>query len=134
MQIDELKQKLIESGCSSLNYAIQSRESDAFCLMHDGVRWNIFYSERGVDSASIFSSPFESEACEFFLQHLCKQENWHLVGVFSSESEAKDFESEVVRLGATPLRNDLPESMFGTPQFRVFVAGRDIHAIETIKQ
>jgi len=134
MQISELRLKLVEEGCSPLNYAIESRGSDAFCLMHDGMRWNIFYSERGVDSDPIFSSQVESEACEFFLQHLCKQTHWHLVGVFPSELEAKAFEREVIRLGATPIRNDLPESMLGTPQFRVFVAGRDIHAVEPIKQ
>lgn len=133
MQINELRLKLIEEGCSPLNYALESRGSDAFCLMHDGSCWNIFYSERGVDSDPIYSSPSESEACEFFFQYMCKQTNWHLVGVFPSEWEAKEFEREVIRLGATPIRNDLPESILGTAQFRVFVAGRDIHAVEPIK-
>ena len=134
MEINELRLKLVEEGCSPFNYALESRGSDAFCLLHDGRCWNIFYSERGVDSDPIFSSESESEACEFFLQHMCKQSNWHLVGVFSWELEAKAFEREVIRLGAKPIRNDLPESIFGTPQFRVFVAGRDIHAVEPIKR
>ena len=117
-----------------MEYAIESRGSDAHCLMHDGVRWKVFYSERGVDSPPVFSSESESQACEFFLQHLCKQANWHLVGVFDSDLEANAFENEVVGLGATPIRNDLPESILGTPQFRVFVAGRDIHAVESIRR
>jgi hypothetical protein len=133
MQINELRLKLIEEGCSPLNYALESRGSDAFCLMHDGRCWNIFYSERGVASDPIYSSQSESEACEFFLQHMCKQTNWHLLGVFPTEWAAKEFEKEVIRLGATPIRNDLPESILGTPQFRIFVAGRDIHAVEPIK-
>ena len=134
MRIHELKQKLVEEGCSPMNYAIESRVSDAYCLTHDGIRWNVFYSERGIDSDPIFSSESESYACEFFLHHMCQQANWHLVGVFASELEAKAFEKEVSRMGATPIRNDLPESMLGTPQFRVFVAGRDIHSVEAIKR
>jgi hypothetical protein len=134
MDLDELRQKLEEEGYSPWNYALESRGSDAYCLMHDGCRWNVFYSERGIDSDPIFVSKSESEACEFFLQHLCKQANWHLIAAFPSELEAKAFEREVTRLGATPIRNDLPESILGLPQFRVFVAGRDIHAVGHLRR
>ena len=134
MQIEQLKRRLEEEGCSPMNYAIESRSSDAYCLMNDGKRWQVFYSERGCDSEPIFSSPSESDACAFFLEHMRKQSNWHLIGVFDSELEAKAFELEVSRLGAKPIRNDLPESMLGTPKFRVFVAGRDIHIVKDIKR
>jgi len=102
--------------------------------MHDGREWRVFYSERGWDADPIFTSESESDACEFFLDHMRKQPNWHLVGVFPSELEASTFGREVERLGARPIRNDLPESMVGAPQFRVFVAGRDIHLVDTIKR
>jgi len=134
MLIPELRKKLEEEGCAPMNYAIESRGSDAFCLMNDGRKWRVFYSERGWDADPIFTSESEAEACTFFLDHMRKQPNWHLVGVFPSELEAKSFEREVTRLGATPIRNDLPESLMGTPQFRVFVAGRDIHLVRSIKR
>lgn len=134
MKIAQLRQRLEEEGCSPFNYAIESSGSDVWRLVHDGQHWRVLYSERGYDSDPIFTSQSESEACEFFLDHILKQPNWHLVGVFPSELEAKGFEREVTRLGATPIRNDLPESMMGTPQFRVFVAGRDIHLAKPIKR
>ena len=129
MRLSDLKRMLDEEGCAPLNYAIESRGSDAYCLVHDGRQWRVFYSERGSDDDPIFTTASESEACEFFLDHMRKQPNWHLVGVFASELEAEAFEREVVSLSATPIRNDLPESLLGTPQFRVFVAGRDIHRV-----
>ncbi|MFO1438519.1 MAG: hypothetical protein U1F81_09355 [Verrucomicrobiaceae bacterium] len=134
MQIEELKRRLEAEGCSPMNYAIESRSSDAYCLMHDGHKWEVFYSERGLDSDPIFSSPSEADACSFFLSHMLKQEHWHLVGVFDSELEAKAYEREVIRLGATPIRNDLPETILGTAKFRVFVAGRDIHLVRNINR
>lgn len=134
MRISELQKKLEEAGCSQMTYSIESGGSDVYCLRNDGRRWNVFYTERGCDSEPIFTSDSESDACEFFFDYICKQPNWHLIGVFPSELEAKAFENEVARLGATPIRNDLPESMMGTPQFRVFVAGRDIHLVRDIKR
>ena len=134
MRISELQEKLDKEGCAASNYAIESRGSDVFCLMSDGRHWRVFYSERGCDADPIFTTESESEACEFFLDHMRKQPNWHLIGVFPSELEARAFEKEVERRGAAPIRNDLPESIMGTPQFRVFVAGRDIHLVRDIKQ
>lgn len=134
MRVADLQKKLEEEGCAPLNYAIESRGSDAYCLMNDGGQWRVFYSERGLDEDPIFTTASESEACEFFLDQMRKQTNWHLVGVFPSELEAELFEKEVERRGATPIRNDLPESIMGIPQFRVFVAGRDIHQVRDIKQ
>ena len=133
MQIAELKKKLADAGCSPAHYEIGTGGSDVYCLNNDGTKWNIFYTERGTDSEPIFSSESESEACEFFLQHMCKQPNWHLVGVFQTEAEAEAEERKVKRLGAVPIRNDLPESIMGTPQFRIFVAGRDIHYVNPRK-
>jgi hypothetical protein len=134
MRISELQKKLEDEGCSPLSYAIESRGSDVYCLMHDGRQWRVFYTERGCDDDPFFTTESESEACEFFFDYICKQPNWHLVGVFPSELEAKGFENEVARHGATPIRNDFPESMMGIPQFRVFVAGRDIHLVRDIKR
>ena len=134
MQIPELRRKLEEEGCAPMNYAIESRGSDAYCLMNDGRQWRVFYSERGWDADPIFTSDSEADACEFFLDHMRKQPNWHLVAVRPSEMEAKAFEKEIERHGATPIRNDLAESIMGTPQFRVFVAGRDIHLVSHLKR
>ena len=134
MRISELQNKLDEEGCSPASYAIESRGSDTYCLINDGRQWQVFYSERGYDADPIFTTASESEACDFFLDHILKQPNWHLIRVFSSELEAKAFEKEIERCGAVPIRNDMPESIMGTPQFRVFVAGRDIHLVSDLKQ
>ena len=100
MRVSELQKKLDEEGCAPSNYAIESRGSDAYCLMNDGKQWRVFYSERGCDADPIFTTASESEACGFFLDHMRKQPNWHLIGVCPSELEAKAFEREVERLGA----------------------------------
>ena len=127
MNLRQLRKRLEEEGCSPLNYAVGSRASDAFCLIRESGIWKVCYSERGRDSDPIFTSASESEACGFFLDHMCRQPNQHLVGTFGSDEEAKTFEAEVARAGARPFRNDVPAAIHGTPRFRVFVAGKDIH-------
>ncbi|MEK0449745.1 MAG: hypothetical protein RL088_2013 [Verrucomicrobiota bacterium] len=134
MTIAELRQKLEEEGCSPSNYAIESRGSDAYCLMHDGKVWSIFYSERGCDSDPIFTTESQPEACTYFLELMRTQRHWHLVGVFATDAEAREFEQRVVECGAKPVRNDIPARILGVPQYRVFVLGRDIHLVKSIKQ
>jgi hypothetical protein len=134
MTIAELRQKLEEEGCSPSNYAIESRGSDAYCLMHDGKVWSIFYSERGCDSDPIFTTESQPEAFTYFLEFTRTQRHWHLIGVFPTDPEAKEFEHEVVKCGATPVRNDLPAYLLGVPQYRVFVLGRDIHLVKAIRR
>jgi len=134
MTTAELLQILEEEGCSPTNYAIESRGSDAYCLMHDGTHWRIFYSERGCDSDPIFTTESQPEACAHFLELMRTQRHWHLVGAFPTDAEAREFENQVVRCGAKPVRNDLPAYLLGVPQYRVFVLGRDIHLVNSIKQ
>jgi hypothetical protein len=132
MHTEELRKKLVEEGCSLSNFAIGARESDAHCLVKDGGEWKVVYSERGLDRETLFTSASEEEACAFFLGLMRKQRHWHLVGSFPTEREAVWFEREVARLGAIPIRNDVPASVAGTTRYRVFVAGYDIHLVMPI--
>lgn len=130
MNTEELKKQLLAEGCNENNFAILSRGSDTFCLDKRGTRWEVFYSERGDDSEPIFSSESEEDACEFFFNHIMKQQHWHIVGFFKSETEARELESKLVSIGVKPIRNDIPAYKTAhDPRYRVFVVGKDIFKV-----
>jgi hypothetical protein len=79
MKASEVKARLIAEGCNESNFAVLSRPNEGFCLDRSGSQWIVFYSERGRDSAPIFSSDSEMEATEFFFHHVLKQQHWHIV-------------------------------------------------------
>ncbi len=132
MNVADVRSYLLAQGCSEAVFAVGSRgaASDAFCLVHDGRRWIVFYTERGEDSPPIFSSESESDACDFFVRHVLAMEHWHLVGSFISESDAVSVSAQVELRGAKPIRNDIPHySRMNDPRYRVFVKGRDIFPV-----
>jgi len=130
MNIAELEDRLFDEGCSG--YALQSRGSsyDAFCLTRNEGQWSVFYTERGIDSPPIYSTESESDACEFFLKHMQKQANWHMVGFFTNEQNAIKLEAQLQDLNIEPIRNDIPAfTQANDPRYRVFVAGKQIHSV-----
>jgi hypothetical protein len=130
MKASELRKKLIAAGCNESNFSVLSRSNDAFCLDKKGNEWVVFYSERGCDSEPIFSSKSENEACEFFFNHITRQQHWHIVGFFKNEREAKELESKLVAIGVQPIRNDIPAyKTANDPRYRVFVVGKDIFKV-----
>jgi hypothetical protein len=132
MKAVEVRSYLLAQGCSEALFAVGSRgaASDAFCLVHDGRHWTVFYTERGEDSPPIYSSDSESDACAFFVRHILSLEHWHLVGSFVRESEAIAVASKVESLGAKPIRNDIPHySRMNDPRYRVFVKSKDIFPV-----
>jgi hypothetical protein len=130
MKVSELRKRLVAEGCNESNFAVLSRGNDAFCLDKKGDEWVVFYSERGCDSDPIFSSKSENEACEFFFNHVIKQQHWHIVGFFKTENEAKELESQLAAIGVQPIRNDIPSyKTANDPRYRVFVVGKDIFKV-----
>lgn len=127
MNIKELEKRLEEEGCSKMNYAIEGKGSDVYCLQNHHDTWRIFYTERGVDEAPIFESKSESEACEYFFTFMTtKIRHSHLVGFFISKQEAEALTKKLEENGIPSYRNDIPYNGWKDPRFRIFVVGKDI--------
>ncbi len=130
MNIAELELRLHEEGCSGFSLLGSSTGYDAYCLDFADGEWKVFYTERGSDSPPIFSSLSESNACEYFLEHMKKEQNWHCVGFFEDEAKATTLESQLRALAVDPIRNDIPSyNRVNDPRYRVFVAGKQIHTV-----
>jgi hypothetical protein len=130
MDTTELKRRLEAEGCNPLRYAVGARgaASDAFCLTHDGRRWNVFYTERGEDSPPIYSSDDEAEACEFFFGHVMAERHDHMVGFFIDEADARALRERLRRVGVASWQDRIPFGGMHDPRFRVFVTGKAIFA------
>ena len=129
MKAKDLYEKLIQEGCNAKNFCIGSaaRANDAFCLTKIKKSWVVFYTERGINSAPIFSSDNESEAVEFFYDFVRKQQHWHLIGSFTKEKNALKLEKKLKEMNVQPIRNDIPSfKLHGDKRFRVFVSGKDV--------
>jgi hypothetical protein len=127
MNAAELKQRLLEEGCSPYNFSIGHGGSDVYCLeRQDGV-WRVFYTERGKADAPIFESPSEQEACEFYFDYITnKIRHNHLVGFFISEQKASNLEAQLAQNGIPSHRDKIPYGGWSDPRYRVFVVGKDI--------
>lgn len=134
MTIADVTPALLAAGCNPLGFAVgeRGRASDAFVLLRQNNRWEVFYTERGVDSEPIFTHASEDMACEYFVNLVGSQTHWHLVGWFGDEAAVRRYEDEVRALGVKPIRNDIPNFRHaGDPRFRVFVLGKDIFAMRS---
>jgi hypothetical protein len=113
-----------------LRLANEGPPPDAFCLVRQNGRWEVFYTERGCDSPPIYTGESEEGACEFFYNYIRTREHWHMVGFFRRESDAEEMEARVRVLGAKPIRNDIPAyKRPGDSRYRVFVIGKDIFSV-----
>ncbi|WP_434930379.1 SPOR domain-containing protein [Shewanella sp. HL-SH5] len=123
----ELSEKLLAEGCTPQSFAVLSRQSDAYCLDKLWGEWAVFYFERGIDSKPIFTSSSETEACQFFYDHILEQDHWHLVGFYTKEAEAQELENKLEKFSIQSIRNDIPAyNSVNDPRYRVFVVGKDI--------
>jgi hypothetical protein len=128
MNTRELTQRLFEEGCNPSLYAVGSRgaASDAFCLTHTGTQWQVFYTEHGQDSPPIYASSSESQACEFFFQHIMGMRHDHCVGFFKLEQNAEALQDQLRGLGVSSWKDRIPYGGPSDPRFRVFVTGKSI--------
>ena len=127
MNAAELKQRLLEEGCSPHNFSIGPGGSDVYCLDRRKGVWQVFYTERGKDDAPIFETSSEAEACEFYFDYITKKiRHNHLVGFFISEQKASDLEAQLAQLGIPSHRDKIPYGGWSDPRYRIFVVGKDI--------
>jgi hypothetical protein len=127
MNTAELKQRLLEEGCSSHNFSIGHGGSDVYCLAQEEGVWRVFYTERGKADAPIFESSSEAEACEFYFEYITKKiRHNHLVGFFISDQKASDLEAQLAQNGILSHRDKIPYGGWSDPRYRVFVVGKDI--------
>jgi hypothetical protein len=128
MNTRELAQRLLEEGCNPSSFAVGSRggASDAFCLTYTGTQWQVFYTERGQDSPPIYASGSESQACEFFFQHIVAMRHDHCVGFFKSEHSALVLKAKLQEAGVSSWSDRIPYGGPNDPRYRVFVTGKAI--------
>ncbi|MBE9140493.1 SPOR domain-containing protein [Nodosilinea sp. LEGE 07088] len=134
MTIDDLSRRLADQGCNPALYAIGDRgtASDAFCLTHNGTQWQVYYTERGQDSAPIYASTSESQACQYFFRHIMAMRHDHCVGCFKSRHQAEALHDKLQAFGLSPWRDQIPFGGPSEPRFRVFVSGQAIFLAKAI--
>ena len=134
MNIRELEQRLLEEGCNPGMFAIGARgsASDAHCLTHNGRNWQVYYTERGVDQAPLFSAQGEEEACEYFFNFMMQFRHDHCVGIFESKPAADKLYDKLASQGLKPFRDVIPAPVVPQPIHRVWVSGKEIFAVEKI--
>lgn len=127
MKTPELKQRLLEEGCSPLNFSVGRGGSDVFCLENQNGIWRVFYTERGRDEDPIFESASEEEACGYYFDYITKKiRHDHLVGFFKSEGNAKALSDRLAQQGIASHQDKIPYGGWDDPRYRVFVVGKDI--------
>ncbi|MEZ4837142.1 MAG: hypothetical protein R2873_34955 [Caldilineaceae bacterium] len=131
MNTRELQIRLAQDGCNPGLYAVGVRgsASNAFCLTHNGVEWQVYYTERGVNQAPMFTSPSEEDACAYFYNLMSSIRHEHCVGIFRSEDAARALEDRLDQLGIASRRNDFPYGGPDDRRYRVFVEGKAIFAM-----
>lgn len=99
MNTENLKQRLLEEGCSPYNFSIGHRGSDVFCLEKQNGIWRVFYTERGNDDPPIFESLSENEACEFYFNYITtKFRHDHLVDFSSLNKKQSNWRHDLPRV------------------------------------
>ncbi|WP_343583426.1 hypothetical protein [Herbaspirillum sp.] len=131
MNIRELEQRLHQEGCNGANYAIGERgtASDAFCLTNNGTQWMVYYTERGQDTAPIYASGSEHQACEFFFAHIMAMRHDHCVGFYKNKGNAEALMDRLNVLNIDAWLDEIPFGGPSDPRFRVFVRGKAIFEV-----
>lgn len=127
MNTTELKQRLLDEGCSPYQFSIGPGGSDVFCLDKRNGKWSVFYTERGRDDEPMFETDNEDEACEFYFNYITtKMRHDHLVGFFISQQNADSLTEKLSQHGIQSHRDKIPYGGWNDPRYRVFVVGKDI--------
>ncbi len=130
MRISELKNKLIAEGCNKHRFGVMCITDDAYNIMMIDNRWEVFYSERGKNSKSIFISDDEQESCDYFYNLILNEKHWHLVGFCKDENDVNQIEDQLKEINVKPIRNDIPAyTNKNDPRYRIFVEGKDVFKV-----
>jgi hypothetical protein len=131
MNTNELQERLAAEGCDPFCYAIgeRGRANDAYCLTQNGGEWQVYYTERGVDQAPMFTSASEEEACAYFFNFIMSFRHDHWVGFVRTEAATRAFEDNLDQLGVAHRRDVIRYKSHDDLRFRVFVEGKAIFAV-----
>jgi hypothetical protein len=133
MNTNELKQRLLDEGCSPFQFSVGPGGSDVFCLDQRNGKWSVFYTERGREGEPIFETDSEDEACEFYFDYITtKMRHDHLVGFFLSEQNASLLTDKLTRNGIQSHQDKIPYGGWNDPRYRVFVVGKNIFKAQDI--
>lgn len=134
MNIAELKHRLFEEGCDPYSYAIEVRgsASDAYCLIHDGSNWCVFYTERGVDQQPFYQTSSEEEACAYFFNYIMQFRHDHWVGFLRSEAAMHNLRAMLTEHGIDSHYDRILYSSKDDVRYRVFVTGKAIFAAKEL--
>lgn len=132
MKLYKLYAKLKKEGCNKFCIiGIGGLENDCDCLLKVNGRWEIFYSERGQRSQSVFSTFRIDEAISFYFNHVIKTEHMHIVVSTRSSDLLYKFKSEIEKLGIKIIQNDISNfSEAGDRVYRLFVIKKDIFIVK----
>ena len=127
MNTAELARRLEAEGANPATYDIGRRSYDGVCLLQEGGRWVVLYSERGRDQAPLFASADEAAACDYYLAHVLAQPQYHAVGFFHSPDAAQALGARLEQQGLAVQTGRL---LYATNDYRyqVWVMGKDIFA------
>jgi len=72
MTKSELKQRLVKENIPTDVYSLEGGlPNEVYCLGRNGVKWEVYYSERG-QKTSLETFQIEEDACNFFHNWLIK--------------------------------------------------------------
>jgi hypothetical protein len=127
MNTTELAHRLEAEGANPENYDIGRRGYNGFCLLHEGGRWQVLFSERGQDQLPVFTSTDEAAACDYYLELILAQPQYHAVGFFCSAEAAQALEARLAQQGLSVRTGKL---LYTATEYRhqVWVMGKDIFA------
>lgn len=127
MTTTELARRLEAEGANPANYDIGRRGYNGFCLLREGGRWVVLFSERGQDQPPVFTSANEAAACEYYFQLILAQPQHHPVGFFRSAEAAQALRMQLEQQGLTVRTGQL---LYTATEYRyqVWVMGKDIFA------
>lgn len=127
MNAAELARRLEAEGANPANYDIGRRGYNGFCLLHEGGRWQVLFSERGQDQPPVFTSADEAAACEYYLKLILAQPQYHPVGFFRSAQMVQALQAQLEQQGLAVRTGQL---LYTATEYRyqVWVMGKDVFA------
>lgn len=127
MNTAALARRLEAEGANPANYDIGRRGYNGFCLLHEGGRWQVLFSERGYDQPPVFTSADEAAACAYYLKLILEQPQHHPVGFFRLAAAAQALEARLAQQGLGVRTGKL---LYTATEYRhqVWVMGKDIFA------
>ena len=125
----QLYDELVAQGCDPKNFQIEGLGgiSDVYCLAdRGGGRWEVYYSERGIESPPEFVSRDRSEAYEHFRTKILSIPHFHCVGFFHDEDAADGLSKQLDSAGVGIRRDVIPYASSTDLRHRIFVSGADV--------